>query len=122
MTAAGPTGTWFETRGGAALLTMGIGDPSALINDLGLRQNSDLILRSIAKRCVSKDEATAGEFSTSSSPRKRGPITTDVSGCAKAVEQRFPLQAPRRMGPGVRRDDGKWKNASIHFGDIAWQR
>jgi hypothetical protein len=34
--------TWFETRGVAALLTMRL---------------EDLILRSIAKRCVSKDEA-----------------------------------------------------------------
>jgi hypothetical protein len=34
--------SWFETRGGAALLTMRI---------------QDLILRSIAKRCVSKDES-----------------------------------------------------------------
>jgi len=34
--------SWFETRGAAALLTMRI---------------SDLILRSIAKRCVSKDES-----------------------------------------------------------------
>jgi hypothetical protein len=38
--------TWFETRGIAALLTMRV---------------SDLLLRSIAKRCVSKDEATARE-------------------------------------------------------------
>jgi hypothetical protein len=35
--------SWFETRGVAALLTMRV---------------QDLILRSIAKRCVSKDEAT----------------------------------------------------------------
>jgi len=35
-----PVASWFETRGSAALLTMRI---------------SDLILRSIAKRCVSKD-------------------------------------------------------------------
>jgi hypothetical protein len=40
--AAQPVATWFETRSAAALLTMRI---------------SDLILRSIAKRCVSKDEA-----------------------------------------------------------------
>jgi hypothetical protein len=42
-----PSGTqralWFETRGVAALLTMRV---------------SDLILRSIAKPCVSKDDAT----------------------------------------------------------------
>jgi hypothetical protein len=35
--------SWFETRGLAALLTMRV---------------RDLILRSIAPRCVSKDEAT----------------------------------------------------------------
>jgi hypothetical protein len=35
--------SWFETRGVAALVTMRI---------------QDLILRSIAKRCVSKDAAT----------------------------------------------------------------
>jgi hypothetical protein len=35
--------SWFETRGVAALLTMRV---------------QDLILRSIEKRCVSKDEAT----------------------------------------------------------------
>jgi hypothetical protein len=34
--------SWFETHGGAALLTTRV---------------SHLILRSIAKRCVSKDEA-----------------------------------------------------------------
>jgi hypothetical protein len=38
--------TWFETRGVAALLTMRV---------------SDLIPRSIAKRCVSKDEAATQE-------------------------------------------------------------
>ena len=38
--------TWFETRGVAARLTMRV---------------ADLILRSIAKRCVSNDEATALE-------------------------------------------------------------
>ena len=38
-----PMAAWFETRGVAALLTMRV---------------EDLILRSIAKRCVSKDEAT----------------------------------------------------------------
>jgi hypothetical protein len=38
--------TWFETRGVDALLTVRV---------------SDLILRSIAKRCVSKDEAIALE-------------------------------------------------------------
>jgi len=37
---------WFETHGVAVLLTMRV---------------SDLILRSIAKRCVSKDEATEPE-------------------------------------------------------------
>jgi hypothetical protein len=37
--------SWFETRE-AALLTMRESD----------KKNSDLILRSIAKRCVSKDE------------------------------------------------------------------
>ncbi len=39
-----PAATWFETRGVAALLTMRV---------------SDLILKSIAERCVSMDEATA---------------------------------------------------------------
>jgi hypothetical protein len=39
----GSVAAWFETRGVAALLTMRV---------------SDLILRSIAMRCVSKDEAT----------------------------------------------------------------
>jgi hypothetical protein len=39
--------TWFETRGVAALLTMRV---------------STLILRSIAPRCVSKDEAAALEI------------------------------------------------------------
>ncbi len=39
------TASWFETRGVAALLTMRV---------------SDLILRSVAKRCVSKDEARDG--------------------------------------------------------------
>jgi hypothetical protein len=38
--------SWFETRGGAALLTMRVGD---------------LIPRSIAQRCVSKDEAVEVE-------------------------------------------------------------
>jgi hypothetical protein len=38
--------TWFETRGVAARLTMRV---------------SHLILKSIAKRCVSMDEATALE-------------------------------------------------------------
>ena len=38
--------SWFETRGVAALLTMRV---------------SDFILRSIAKRCVSKDEAATLE-------------------------------------------------------------
>src|SRR5258708_18046558 len=42
MHPAGPQ--WFETRGVAALLTM--------------RVLEDLILRSIARRCVSRDEAT----------------------------------------------------------------
>jgi hypothetical protein len=42
--AAPAAATWFETRGVAALLTMRV---------------FDLILRSIAKRCVSKDEAPA---------------------------------------------------------------
>ena len=121
MMATGPTATWFETRGISALLTMGIGDLGALIKDLSLRQNSDLIQRSIAKRCVSKDKATAGEFSTSSSRRTPGPITTGVSGCAKAVEQRLSQQTSRRMGPGVRRDDAIAENAGIHFMDIAWQ-
>ena len=37
---------WFETRGDAALLTMRV---------------QDLILRSIAKRCVSKDKAAGLE-------------------------------------------------------------
>src|SRR5580704_16387055 len=46
MIAARPVDTWFETRGVAALLTMRV---------------SDLIMRSIAQRCVSKDEATAPE-------------------------------------------------------------
>jgi hypothetical protein len=40
-------GLWFETRGDAALLTMRV---------------EDLILRSIATRCVSKDEATEIEI------------------------------------------------------------
>jgi hypothetical protein len=40
------TASWFETRGSAALLTMRV---------------LDLILRSIARRCVSKDEATEAE-------------------------------------------------------------
>jgi hypothetical protein len=61
MIAPGPTAIWFETRGGAALLTMRTGALSMLIKDLGLRGTPDLILRSIAKRCVSKDEATALE-------------------------------------------------------------
>jgi hypothetical protein len=42
-----PMAAWFETRGVAALLTMRV---------------EDLILRSIAKRCVSKDEATQLEY------------------------------------------------------------
>jgi hypothetical protein len=121
MMATGPTATWFETRGGVALLTMRIEDLGERRKDLSLRENSDLILRSIAKRCVSKDEAAAGEFSTSSSRRTPGPITTDVSGCAKAVEQRLSQQASRRMGPGVRRDDGMAENAGIHLRGIAWQ-
>src|SRR3982074_2583995 len=35
-----------------------------------------------------------------SSPRKRGPITTGVGGCAKAIQQRLSQQATRRMDPG----------------------
>ena len=46
-----PGASWFETRGFAALLTMRVWD-------LMLRARN-LILRSIAKRCVSKDEATS---------------------------------------------------------------
>src|SRR6202051_5237097 len=34
-----------------------------------------------------------------------GPITTEFSCFAKAVEQRLSTQPPRRMGPGLRRDD-----------------
>jgi hypothetical protein len=40
--------SWFETRGVAALLTK-------RVCDLILNELLDLILRSIAKRCVSKD-------------------------------------------------------------------
>ena len=34
-----------------------------------------------------------------------GPITTGFCCCAKAVQQSFSTEKPRRMGPGVRRDD-----------------
>jgi hypothetical protein len=44
--------SWFETRSFAALLTMRISN---------LARFSDLILRSIAKRGVSKDESPAVE-------------------------------------------------------------
>ena len=43
----------------------------------------------------------------SSSRRTPGPITTGLCCCAKAVEQHLPKRATRRMGPGVRRDDGR---------------
>src|SRR5260221_1155006 len=43
--------------------------------------------------------------STSSSRRTPGHITTGLGCCAKAGEQLFPKRPPRRMGPGVRRDD-----------------
>jgi hypothetical protein len=43
--------TWFETRGVAALLTMRV------CKSLTMRVWNYLILRSIAKRCVSKDVA-----------------------------------------------------------------
>src|SRR5258708_29820707 len=43
--------------------------------------------------------------STTSAPRKRGPITTGFSCCGKVVKHRFSIRTPRRMGPGVRRDD-----------------
>src|SRR5258708_36116483 len=51
------------------------------------------------RRCCLKIE------SATSSPRKRGPITTGIRGCTKVVGQRLSKQATRRMGPGVRRDD-----------------
>jgi hypothetical protein len=50
--------TWFETRGIAALLTMRVFDMRGAAALVATRV-SDLVLRSIAKRCVSKDEATA---------------------------------------------------------------
>src|ERR1700722_7865060 len=37
--------------------------------------------------------------------RRPEPITTGVSGQAKAVEQRLSTRGPRRMGPGLRRGD-----------------
>jgi len=37
-----------------------------------------------------------------SSPRRRGPITTDVCGCAGLWLQRYQLHAPVVMGPGSR--------------------
>src|SRR5580698_10395886 len=40
-----------------------------------------------------------------SSRRRPGPITTGVYYGAKAVQQHLSKQAPRRMGPGLRRDD-----------------
>src|SRR5664279_2107472 len=46
---------------------------------------------------------------SASSRRTPGPITTAIGGCAKAVEQRLSTQPARRMGPGVRRDDGGGK-------------
>jgi hypothetical protein len=42
---------------------------------------------------------------TSSSLRTQGPIATGHSGRAKVVEQRLSIDEPRRMGPGLRRDD-----------------
>ena len=53
-----PMASWFETRGVAALLTMRI---------------LDLILRSRAKRGVSKDEAT--ELNNALTSDSRGPST-----------------------------------------------
>ena len=54
---------------------------------------------------------------TTSSRRTPGPITTGLCCCAKAfdasaealakAEQHLPKRATRRMGPGVRRDDGR---------------
>jgi hypothetical protein len=44
---------------------------------------------------------------TTSSRRTPGPITTGLCCCAKAFEQHLPKRATRRMGPGVRRDDGR---------------
>jgi hypothetical protein len=49
LAADGPA--WFETRGMAALLTMRMWQPVLV---------QTLILRSIAERCVSKDEAPGG--------------------------------------------------------------
>src|SRR5450756_1004055 len=110
--AAAATAPWFETRG-AAVLTMRIGDLSPL-------RIKDLILRSIAKRCVSKDEA-ATALPTSSSRRTPGPIRR-----AAYFERRRSTaiaQPPRPvvMGPRFRGDDG-WRNADMRFGFVTWQR
>src|SRR5258708_37413822 len=43
--------------------------------------------------------------STTSSPQKRGPITTGFSCCGKVVKHRFSIRTPRRMGPCFRRHD-----------------
>ena len=128
MIAARPAASWFETRGVAALLTMRV---------------SDLILRSTAKRCVSKDEATAAEFSTSpsprklavaaaflmSSPRKRGPPRERLRSSRRRAayfERRCSTAFARSpvpvvMGPRFRGDD-RLRNARFHTRDIAWQR
>src|ERR1700733_1682312 len=47
-----------------------------------------------------------------SSRRRPGPITTGFCCCAKAVEQRLSKPGPRRMGPGLRRDDDYFWGAS----------
>ncbi|MGH6704874.1 MAG: hypothetical protein ACREC2_14210, partial [Bradyrhizobium sp.] len=62
ITVASPAASWFETREDA-LLTMRVKH---------LTRTPDLIQRSIAKRCVSKDEATELELLHAVRPGFRG--------------------------------------------------
>src|SRR5450631_2522105 len=71
------------------------------------QQTSGTRRREIANACPTvlriEIDRRPGQASRASADPE--PITTGISGCAKAVEQRHSKQTTRRMGPGVRRDD-----------------
>ncbi len=111
-----PTAPWFEARGVAVLLTMRIGDMCERIKDLSLRRMEhfilwkmeDLILRSIAKRCVSKDEAAIEEQDAFRLKPNGGRLRPPRPACGERVG----MTSPRKRGEVHR----------SHTRVVAWQR
>jgi hypothetical protein len=112
IASAGPVCSWacffvhvaHETAGAACIrlsLRPLIGEGGKLIANLGHSKPRERERMSDCLRI--KIDRRPGQASGASADP--GPITTGFSCCAKAVGRRLSKRRPRRMGPGVRRDD-----------------